>query len=500
MFATIRHHFQHRLLFIASFTLLLNLSSLQSNDLDTLGKTLSSSIINGEKKGNPQLLKGVIWEDTQVESIDSLINNIQLDNNNKIILIDCSLGPKSKSNIYSLKNKCKSEDGAINHLVKIKKIKRLKRKNYVKLFLYNLNPYLHKVGVEINHKDYEFGKGALMDQVSKDNNGQLTKNTNDPTPQINLEEILQHYISTADSLQYFIDRVKTDPTPSSLLLEKNKEKIQSNYSLSNLYTVEELIKFAKDNTLFIEDADIKKIKNIPILIAEIKTLTYTMNITLLPIQIQSYDELTIELTLKDQNNALIGKPHTYIYPISGGIGINQSYGFAGHGLQDESYTLKDHLFQDTTFATYQNGEIIQTLTQNGLARDSIQSISPVNRKEIIRDEHETKITMTVSTITHIYFRMGEFSIGPHLGLATDIFQDLNLRYMTGLSLLYSDGRNRLSLNAGYLMGKRKVLSNTLSLGDFIDSSISSVPMFDAQASTLYVGISYNIPLNQKQSE
>ena len=167
--------------------------------------------------------------------------------------------------------------------------------------------------------------------------------------------------------------------------------------------------------------------------------------------------MTFTVTIKDKVGGKLIKKQDYSFFIKGGLKVDQSFGITLHGITDDEYALKTINGLDTIYAAYPK-------------LDSITSINRVVKKQIIGDDSPSKYAIGLTTLTHLYYRLGCVSIGPEIGLTVDVFPQQRIRYMFGGSIMFRDGRHRISLDAGYLFGKYSALSNTQKVNDILDGA------------------------------
>lgn len=433
------------------------------------------------------ILQGVSWEFEDRSSIDELVSSIQVEKKNAVLLIDCSNLPQSESILLRAKKKNKDS-------IEVKKVNVLHTGDYVKVYFYNLNRYLYTISLNDVQEDYRYGNPQITLSRST-SDGKVTESAstgtdNSPLPP---EEQLEKYAAATDSLSSFIQFVKTQANPSSVLLDENKRKIEDNLKTANISPktdIGAIYAQLEDESKEIEK-DYKKAQKFKSVYAEFRSLSYTIESTLLPIKVQSYDQIQFNVTLKDPKGNTVGTQREYIYKIVGGIKVDQSFGIIGHGLTDQFFTLKSVSIKDTVFGKNPNGEIIP---------DSIVQINDGSKKEILENPSSSKLSLGLSTLTHFYWRLGTVNFGPHIGFAIDVFPQQSIRYLAGGSLMFTDGRHRVSLDCGVTLGNVKVLSPTTSVGQLIDNSSTEAPRIDVGRTSIYFGISYNIPINPTNTQ
>lgn len=76
-----------------------------------------------------------------------------------------------------------------------------------------------------------------------------------------------------------------------------------------------------------------------------------------------------------------------------------------------------------------------------------------------------------------------------------------MRYLAGVGLLFGDGRHRVSVDFGGAYGSFETLSSTQKIGDLLDGTTDAQPKLVTKWRTsLYVGLSYNIPLVKQTTQ
>lgn len=102
----------------------------------------------------------------------------------------------------------------------------------------------------------------------------------------------------------------------------------------------------------------------------------------------------------------------------------------------------------------------------------------------------------LAVIGHVY-RMGFVNIGLQTGFAIDIFPKAANRILFGGSIMFSDGRHRVSVNAGIIYGKVQRLSAIHQVGDFLEGADANLELVEKSKSSWYLGLTYNIPINRQ---
>lgn len=442
-----------------------------------------------------------------LDGIDVIQSNARYDdsvckkmgNCNALLLLDCSPFLSSNSQLY----KKKSEDNC--------KPKRfLKVGDYLKVYLYNFNKYRYKVEVNNTFVDAEYGESELILTTS----GEPTSDEGDTTDapegiteasskSEDDEKIIQKIIDMSVAqmqLKAFINRTKNSTTPDSRQLDANKEKIIENMDAVGLIPIDSNLKeeFGKLNREVRDkyNVEFEKASALESTFNEFHLLSYTIEATILPIRIKSFDKFNLTVTLKDAKTGNQINSQDYTYLIAGGFKVDQSFGINLHGIKDRQFSLRPFMENDTVFAMKSNGERLQVILANGEVKDSIASISSGVRNEIIEADTSNFKTIGLTTLTHFYYRLsGAFSIGPEVGVSADIFPKTDVRYLMGLGFLFKDGRYRISLDLGFAFGKYQDFGAQQDFGSILKGQGVNPTLIEKSASKPYIGISYNIPLN-----
>lgn len=454
---------------------------------------------NGDNipKPNINLLNGL---EPDIPTTD--FQTLQGQKENALIILDCSAIPSAESTVIRFKKekKCKLFKRAIQ-----KKVKHLRYGDQVGICLINFNHYRYNVILEDRQLDFAYGQGPALfeipqDATKKDSNSVAAGSGEGSTKYAKTR--LLEYAEAVKQIEEFIEYVKNNPNPNSKTLEKNKAIILENIRTSGLAS-------GSDITLLYEslnEVDRKTYKSIYESAlkfsqkrSEVRSFTYTVKANIAPIKVKSYDKLVFDLIIKDKENKNLIEKRNYEYLIIGGWQINQSFGVAGHTLFDDELNLLPTPAKDTVFAT-QNGIRIKVPTANGSLVDSISAIQDVVKQKIIEEQSPSKISLSATTLTHLYFRGGRWGIGPALGIGVDFYPKSNIRYLIGGSFMLMDGRFRISLDAGCVFGKESVLSANQKVGDILGPSATTPNFVDKSARSFYVGISWNIPIVPKEKQ
>lgn len=463
----------------------------------TLGKHGSK---NSEAKQKPRdtipsatvnILKNVRYTDSR--ALFPSLEPAVLDKRNAIIAIDCSPDISSRTKIVRKNHQGVFKD-AVNYL---------RVDDMAKIYLVNFNPYLYDVQIDDVFVDDTYAsKLNTIDFPAPETDTTEEKETPGAAAtqeQKRIENLtkLKNYEKAVAQLEHFIDWAKKSKHPNSHLLDENKRAIKAQlypYGLTPEEDMEALFKDLPKTDQ--EDTTIKQIytnaSKFAQTLATLDLLSYTIEASLLPIQIKSYDRFEFKVLLKEKNTGRKVKEQTYSFKIRGGIKVDQTYGIVVHGIRSNEYALQTTSIRDTTFAVLPNGVV---------NNDSIVSIRDVPKRRIVADESPSKWSIGLSTLTHIYYRAGFVNIGPEIGFALDLGQKQSVRYLAGVGLLFGDGRHRVSVDFGGAYGSFETLSSTQKLGDLIDGTTDAQPKLVTKWRTsLYLGISYNIPLVKQTTQ
>ncbi len=412
---------------------------------------------------------------------------------NALIILDCSAMLSAKSSVIRFNRKGNQ-----------KKVKYLRYGDQVGICLINFNHYKFSAILEEKQVDFEYNQGQALFDLPQDTSKKASEaaGTGGGESSKSAKVRLLEYAEAVKQMEEFIKYIKSNPNPNSEILEENKTmildkidelKIGTGADITSMYeTLSEtdrgIYKDVYENALQFNQKR-----------SEIRSLTYTIKANITPIKIKSYDKLAFDLTIKDKGNSNVLEKRNYEYLIIGGWQINQSFGVAGHTLYDEELGLLPTPAKDTVFAT-QNGIRIPVLDANGVLVDSISAIKDVEKQTIIEDPSSNKVSLSATTLTHLYYRGGRWGLGPALGVGVDFFPKANIRYLAGGSLMFMDGRFRISLDVGCVFGKISVLAANQKVGDILEPEATSPNMVEKSARSLYFGLSWNIPLTPKEKQ
>lgn len=391
-----------------------------------------------------------------------------------------------------------------NKTEQMRRVKYLRFGDQVNIVLTNFNHYLYKAYLDDHLLDFEYENDLRRYFQPKDStDGKTPVSTSGQSPATTSTSLtrLREYAEVVKQMEEFIQFVKDNPNPNSKLLDENKQKILDNIdslkigSGSDIITLYELL--SKDDQKLYEDI-FETAKKFGEKRSKIRSLTYTVKANLLPIDIRSNDKLALNFSVKDQKGAVIEK-RNYEFMIIGGWQVNQSFGVVGHGLFDDQLSLLPTPGRDTVFAEM-NGIRVKVPSMNGAMVDSISQMQDVINQKIIADSSQSQVSLGATTFTHLYYRLGKWSLGPELGVSVDFFPKTNIRYLAGGSLMFMDGRFRVSLDAGYAFGKVMALSPTQKVGDILGSSATSPNLVEKSMQSFYIGLSWNVPLDKKDTQ
>jgi len=411
---------------------------------------------------------------------------------NATLFINCSPYPKSFSYLER------------NRIGKIpKNAKNLHFGDYLKIYLYNLNPYQYNVEINDVQQDFKLDRPNNLEVFKQEEANKMNgvNELNQFVPESNPvdeKDLILRYAEGSNLLSFFIQKTKTNlnPDEESLKAEKDElDRILFEQGLRYNQNLEDLWKSIDSVTQVEITPKFELAKKYDELYLEFKSLSYRFLSSLLPIQIKSYDQLTITVKLSKKGDNQTVSKREYTYRIIGGIKVDQSFGIGLNGLYNDQHYLKEVMVKDTTFANL-NGIVILTQDSTNFGQDSITAIEDVTKKEILENSNRdsSQFSIGLTTLTHFYYRLGLVNIGPQIGISVDIFPEQNVRYLFGGSIMLNDGRHRVSLDAGWSFGKVKKLHPAYEVGDLITQSNSNYPEITVTRKSWYFGISYNIPI------
>lgn len=416
--------------------------------------------------------------------LENLIDCDNMEPRNVVIVLDCLC---AKSRIF---RKRSNEDCDISKF----RHQSLWKGDYVTVCLENFNPYLYSVTFENRQVDIDYSSEARPFNIEDVQPKDLTQ------PAQCTDVKLSDYFFAVLMMDQFIQDKKGNNRPQSRILEADKKKLINSEVMkclkSSLHA--QLLYNQINTTLRPLYSDTLKIAmKFDSMLNELRNLTYTVRISIPPIQLKSFDKFEFSVTLTDKNTKLVSKVMEYSYLIKGGLKVDQSFGVIVHGIRDQEYGLRSFTGYDTTFAI--------VMSPDGSYRDSITAINYEEKNEIIDESSQNKLSVGLSTLTHLYYRGSignriRFCVGPEIGIATDFFPKANTRYLLGGGLLFYDGRHRFSLDMGYALGQHKVFGNGQGFGTILSGVNSEPKLVERNAGSWYLGISYNVPLVNKGTQ
>ncbi len=421
---------------------------------------------------------------------------------NAYLHIDCS--PYSSSYSYLNRAVKKRNKTANNSSVK-KNAKFLHSGDYLKIYLFNLNPYQYNVEVNDVQQDFEYGKSEFdYAAYNKSGNGSTDQNPvseNAINVAVNEKAQIINYANAVDQLNFFIQKTKANLNPNEQKLISDKKQLEEDLNLASMDLNPNFEKLWEkiDSITKLDLASIyEKAKKFPAIYVEFNSLSYRFTSSLLPIQIKSYDQLTITVKISKKSNGSKVFERNYTYKIIGGLKVDQSFGIGVNGLYDDQHYFKEVMVKDTTFGT-DRGIVLQSQDSLTFGQDSILKIENVSKKQILPNANRdsSQFSIGITTLTHFYYRLGFVNFGPQIGISVDIFPEQNTRYLFGGSIMLNDGRHRVSLDAGWSFGKVKKLHPAYQVGDLIASSNTSFPEITITRKSWYFGISYNVPITSR---
>ncbi|MBK7806959.1 MAG: hypothetical protein IPJ51_11720 [Saprospiraceae bacterium] len=444
-------------------------------------------------KSDIDLLNQIRYPEIPINVEENYCDNMK--SCNEILVLDCSTWYSAKSKLYrkSTCGNCKN-DGCK---------KSLKKGDYLKVYLINFNPY--KFDVEFNNKqiDIPYANGISIIDTS----GLYKKSTTpgaislSETVKDSIIKLILNYSAAVDQLKVFIESTKINTRPDGRILEINKNSIIRILSENRLNNNNNSVKLLYNQLTAIDqtkyESEFRNALQFDVVYYDFTQLSYSLETTILPVHVKSYDKLVVSIKLKDKKSKTVIREEEYEYLIRGGFKVDQSFGVALHTIRDQEFSLRSFMGQDTSYALKSNGERLKNINMN----DSISSITPAVRKEIMQEESPSKYAIGVTTLTHMYYRFtGVFSVGPEVGISADIYPKTDLRYLFGLGLLFKDERHRISLDFGYAFGKNMVFSQGQNYGTILKGEQANPVLIEQHQKKLYIGISYNVPLVTKNTQ
>lgn len=418
----------------------------------------------------------------------------QAEKANAWIILDANSPVASRSKIFRRGWRCDT----------IKQARYLRHRDFVDIALLNFNPYKYTILLDAEQVDVTYGTNSPFNppsDTSKKSTAEETSGIVSDNKDFTPLQLILKYAIAVDQIQGFINQVKDEPNPDGQLLEAQKKKLLENIEqegLNNMPDISSLFAQLSDEDKKTYKEQYDKALQFGMKRSEVYALSYAVRLNKLPIRIRSFDKLVFKVTIKDKSGNLV-EAQEYECLIIGGWQVNQSFGVAVNGLYDAKLGLQPVPSRDTSFAEI-NGIRIKVPDQSGNLVDSITSIQDVTKQKIFDESDKTQLSLGATTLTHLYYRLGGWSIGPELGLSVDFFPQTQTRYLVGGALMFMDGRFRVSLDAGYAFGKVSVLSNSQKIGQVLPPGTTSPLMVDKTWARPYVGLSWNIPIAPKDSQ
>ncbi len=199
------------------------------------------------------------------------------------------------------------------------------------------------------------------------------------------------------------------------------------------------------------------------------------SVVFFPRQVENKDVTKIKFELN--RGGQIPETFTYDFLNRGGFKVDFSVGFFLTGLRDQNIVMQNVKSSDTTF-----------YTQNFQKTDSILDIKDVSKNRIVV-ENNGDFRVGLGALSHFYWRTGRrhnWSITT--GILID--NDSNVNYALGGSLILGL-EQRLLLSAGGVAGKVKRLPNIYTVGQILESNISSISPIQVWDWSWFFGITYN---------
>lgn len=338
----------------------------------------------------------------------------------------------------------------------------LKVGDMLKVYIENFNAYLY---------DIEFSN-----QFMNVDNGEIGKKENGKTTESipmrgDIQSTIKKYAKASKELKNFLDLMMMNRNPDSKLLIEQKKQIYNNvYQVLKIdpgLNLESLYKDLKKVEQTQLKADYDQARNLHVLFYQVMNLSYTHEITVIPIQIRSYDHLSLTIKIRDKKDKSLIREQEYIIPIRGGWKYDQSYGAVLHKINDQQYSLRDSL---------ENGTVTH---------------------RFIMEEEKNNLSFGFSTLQHMTYRLtGQFSFGPQIGISADLFPSTDLRYLFGSGISFRDERFKLHLNGGLIFGKYKSVDN---INKLVATTV--LPTFtDKFTTSFYLGMSFNIKFDLKNEQ
>lgn len=393
---------------------------------------------------------------------------------NAVVLID---SPKSMAGPSSAIYR-KDKNG------NLKKVNHLRKGDWVYVCLNRFNHYQYeqiKVDGKLVDIDYSQRPDFSNFQPSQDNGNNTEIAATENQSRSSQEAALLHqYAQASAQLSLFIESVQSNDNPDAEWLAENKRTIFGNLQNEGLINEEgqmtedllELYRSWGDSTKEAKElyeAAAKFPKNL----ATFRSLHYSIIASHLPYKVGNQDRFAIRVEL-EKKSAQASVSRDYQIPIRGGIKINQTFGLVAHKIFDEEYALREVVIDD-----------------NG---------NELSKYQLIEDPSPTQLSIGLSTITHFYWQMGPINFGPTVGVAADIGSNTRLRYLAGGSILFGNGRHRVSLDMGVAYGQFQALSGSQQVGDVFDTpDPEQIKLVDKGKTSFYWGLSYNIPINNQQN-
>lgn len=338
----------------------------------------------------------------------------------------------------------------------------LKVGDMLKVYIENFNAYLYDIEFSNQFMDVNYG------EIGKIENGKTTETI--PMGG-DIQSTIKKYAKASKELKNFLDLMMMNRNPDSKLLIEQKKQIYHNvYQVLKIdpgLNVESLYKELKKEEQTQLKSDYDQARNLHVLFYQVMNLSYTHEITVIPIQIRSYDHLSLTIKIRDKKDKSLIREQEYIIPIRGGWKYDQSYGVVLHKINDQQYSL----------------------------RDSIENGTLMGR--VIMEEERNNLSFGFSTLQHMTYRLtGQFSFGPHIGISADLFPSTDLRYLFGSGISFRDERFKLHLNGGLIFGKYKSVDNINKL-----VATTDLPTFtDKFTTSYYLGMSFNIKFDLKNEQ
>gem|GEM_PF-4108941 len=361
----------------------------------------------------------------------------------------------------------------------------VKSREFISLYVININPYLHTIEINDVVKNlHNEGRDKFEQQL-----GITTKRGEDVKHFFKKGEeagedafnMLKKGACLAPELDLFYQRRRTDKSPDMDLLkaeiEKIDEKIKNTLEIEDQVSPEKIVEKVTELLKEVKTVEADKVKETASgyadqmrkgaeLYGSITGVSYVTQSAV--VQPGNNDILRFEPKIKEGQNVKVDE--SYEIPIVGGWKADFSTGIFLTGLRNFEYATRDSTIE----------------TQEGTDPDD--EAGPITKKVIFR-QNTGGFDLGIGVMAHFYRRM-LFPVNVGFSLGVISTADVEPRFLLGLSTIIGQSQ-RLILNGGMAVGKVERLSSDLREDGFLEAKSDVVPTRKHTMARWFIGVTYN---------